>query len=245
MCGIIGYVGGKDALPILIAGLTSLTYRGYDSAGIAVVNHGDLTVVKTAGKVSDLTAKIGDRPIPGHTGLGHTRWATHGEPSDVNSHPHIDCAGQFAVIHNGIFENSAALRAQLIAEGHAIRSKTDTEVFAHLVEKYYAGSLEKAVRRALEDVEGAFALAVISRDEPGRIVCAKLDVPPMVIGLGANEMFISSDISSLIRFTKKVVIVEDGEMAVLTPTNVVIDNFRPKPVVGRRQQPRDRVFSVD
>ncbi|MFN8532873.1 MAG: glutamine--fructose-6-phosphate transaminase (isomerizing) [Dehalococcoidia bacterium] len=245
MCGIVGYVGANDALPILMAGLTSLTYRGYDSAGVALVHDSALEVVKCAGKVGDLAARLDGYHLPGSTGIGHTRWATHGEPSDVNAHPHIDSHGDFAVVHNGIFENSNELRERLIAKGCIIRSQTDTELFAHLVALHYDGSFEAAVKGALGQVKGAFALVVASRLDPGKLIAAKLDTPPLVVGVGEEELFVSSDISSLLRFTKNVVILEDGEMAVLTPNEVFIDLFRAQPVIGRRRPPTERVLSVD
>jgi glucosamine--fructose-6-phosphate aminotransferase (isomerizing) len=245
VCGIVGYVGNEAALPVLMAGLTSLTYRGYDSAGVAVLDGSTLQVVKCAGKVADLAARLADRPLSGSTGIGHTRWATHGEPSDVNAHPHIDTRGDFAVVHNGIFENSSELRERLRAQGCLIRSQTDTELFAHLVSLHYRGDFEAAVKAALAEVKGSFALVVASRFHPSTLIAAKLDTPPLVIGIGAGEMFISSDISSLMRFTKRVVILEDGEMAVLTPKNVLVDLFRAEPVVGRRRPANERVLSVD
>ncbi|MCS6802818.1 MAG: glutamine--fructose-6-phosphate transaminase (isomerizing) [Dehalococcoidia bacterium] len=245
MCGIIGYVGSNQALPVLMAGLTHLTYRGYDSAGVAVVDGSALQVVKCAGKVSDLAARLAGLTLSGTTGIGHTRWATHGEPSDVNAHPHTDSAGDFAVVHNGIFENSNDLRERLRARGCVIRSQTDTELFAHLVALHYDGNFEAAVKAALGQVTGSFALVVASRLHPGTLIAAKLDTPPLVIGIGAGELFVASDISSLLRFTKRVVILEDGEMAILTPTTVHVDLFRAEPVVGRRRPASERVLSVD
>lgn len=245
MCGIIGYVGSNDALPVLMAGLTSLTYRGYDSAGVAVVDGEAMRVVKCAGKVPDLAARLNGLTLSGKTGIGHTRWATHGEPSDVNAHPHTDSAGDFAVVHNGIFENSNELRERLRARGCLIRSQTDTELFAHLVALHYDGNFEAAVKAALGQVTGSFALVVASRLHPGALIAAKLDTPPLVVGIGAGELFVASDISSLLRFTKRVVILEDGEMAVLTPNNVHVDLFRAEPVVGRRRPASERVLSVD
>jgi glucosamine--fructose-6-phosphate aminotransferase (isomerizing) len=238
-------VGSQEALPVLMAGLTSLTYRGYDSAGVAVVDGSTLEVVKCAGKVGDLAARLEGRALPGTTGIGHTRWATHGEPSDVNAHPHTDSAGDFAVVHNGIFENSNELRERLRAQGCLIRSQTDTELFAHLVALNYDGNFEAAVKTALGQVTGAFALVVASRLHPGKLIAAKLDTPPLVIGIGADELFVASDISSLLRFTKRVVILEDGEMAILTPKSVHVDLFRAEPVIGRRRPASERVLSVD
>jgi glucosamine--fructose-6-phosphate aminotransferase (isomerizing) len=228
-----------------MTGLTSLTYRGYDSAGVAVVDGEALRVVKCAGKVGDLAARLDGVTLSGTTGIGHTRWATHGEPSDVNAHPHTDSAGDFAVVHNGIFENSNDLRERLRARGCLIRSQTDTELFAHLVALHYDGNFEAAVKAALGQVTGSFALVVASRLHPGTLIAAKLDTPPLVVGIGAGELFVASDISSLLRFTKRVVILEDGEMAVLTPNNVHVDLFRAEPVVGRRRPASERVLSVD
>ncbi|MBE7158522.1 MAG: class II glutamine amidotransferase, partial [Rhodospirillales bacterium] len=171
MCGIVGYLGEKNAVPLIVDGLRRLEYRGYDSAGLAVLTDDNELVIRRApGKLCNLQAVIDKDPVTGRSGIGHTRWATHGRPTEENAHPHRDCSGNFVVVHNGIVENYAALKRQLSIEGHLFCTETDTEVLAHLVEKHWAGSLEAAVRRSLQDVSGVFALAVISRSDPGTIV---------------------------------------------------------------------------
>jgi glucosamine--fructose-6-phosphate aminotransferase (isomerizing) len=204
MCGIIGYIGSKRALPVLLDGLKRLEYRGYDSAGVAVLHDNTLQVRRVKGKIRELEESLKASPLEGRCGLGHTRWATHGRPSEENAHPHRDCSGTLVVVHNGIIENYLPLKEKLIAEGHAFQTETDTEVIAHLVEKYFDGSLESAVRRALQDLEGAYAVAVISAREPDKIVVAKTG-PPAVVGLGDGEFFISSDINPILSHTPRVV----------------------------------------
>jgi glucosamine--fructose-6-phosphate aminotransferase (isomerizing) len=224
MCGIVSYVGGQPALPILIEGLRRLEYRGYDSAGIAVVD-GGVSVVKAKGKLAELEKKLRARaPLPGTSGIGHTRWATHGRPSDENAHPHTDCGREVAVIHNGIVENYALLRDELLAEGHRFASETDTEVLAHLVERELAqgaGTLEVAVTRALAHVRGTFGLAVVSARDPAKVVAARRG-SPLVLGVGQGEYFVASDVSALIRHTKQVIYLEDDEVATLTPQGFAI-----------------------
>ena len=183
MCGIIGYLGPKPVVPILVDGLKKLEYRGYDSAGIAVVDKKRIHLKRVKGKICDLEKYLGSASPDGYCGVGHTRWATHGRPSEENAHPHQDCTGSLVVVHNGIIENYLRLKKNLIKEGHSFRTETDTEVIAHLIEKYYQGSLEKAVQQAVQDLEGAFAIAVISLQEPEKIVTAK-NGPPAVVGLG-------------------------------------------------------------
>ncbi len=213
MCGIVGYIGKRDAAPILMEGLHRLEYRGYDSAGIAVVRAGELRVAKCKGRVRDLE-KIMPERFKGSPGIAHTRWATHGEPSDRNAHPHCDGANRIAVIHNGIVENAAALRRRLEAEGVVFRSETDTEVLAHLIAKMPHNSLEDAVRAALRMVVGAYGLAVLDAARPESIVVAR-NGSPVVLGIGEREMFVASDASALVRHTKSVVHLDDGEIAVL------------------------------
>ncbi len=213
MCGIIGYVGRRDAAPILIEGLHRLEYRGYDSAGIAVARVGELRLVKCKGRVRDLDKLLPER-FKGSPGIAHTRWATHGEPSDRNAHPHCDTANRIAVVHNGIIENAAALRARLIAEGVTFRSETDTEVLAHLIAAMPEGPLDEAVRAALRLVTGTWGLAVLDAARPDAIVVAR-NGSPVVLGIGEREMFVASDTAALVRHTKSVVHLDDGEIAVV------------------------------
>ncbi len=227
MCGIIGYVGSKDVVPILLEGLKKLEYRGYDSAGIAVIDVGKIQRRRVKGKISELEKSLEETPLTGHFGVGHTRWATHGRPSEENAHPHQDCTGSLVVVHNGIIENYLPLKNKLREEGHTFQTETDTEVIAHLVEKYYDGSLEKAVQLALKDLEGDFAIAVISVNDPEKIVAAKMG-PPAAVGIGEQEFFVSSDINPLLSHTKDVVFLEDGEMAVIEPTGAKFCDFSGK-----------------
>jgi glucosamine--fructose-6-phosphate aminotransferase (isomerizing) len=225
MCGIVGYVGAKPAAPVLLEGLARLEYRGYDSAGIALVTEeGELYIRKRAGKVADLRDALdGDTP-PSHAGLGHTRWATHGRPNDLNAHPHTDCTGELTVIHNGIIENFIELRAELEATGHTFASETDTEAIAHLVEAAYEGDLAAAVRTALRRAHGAYALAVIHRGEPDRIVGARMNVP-LVVGLGEGEAFLASDVAAVLAHTRRVIFLEEGDVADIRPERVVITDL--------------------
>src|SRR3954464_5299888 len=197
MCGIVGYTGPREAGPILLEGLRRLEYRGYDSAGIALLDDGgDVFVEKRAGKLSNLTAALGDQTPHAGIGLAHTRWATHGRPNDLNAHPHQDCTGNITVIHNGIIENFSELRDGLEARGHTLTSETDTEAIAHLVEESYQGDLADAVRAALRQLDGAYALAAMHRDERDRLVGARLDVP-LVVGIGEGENFLASDVAAI------------------------------------------------
>ena len=223
MCGIIGYSGPRLAAPVLLDSLTRLEYRGYDSAGIAVLDdEGGTVVAKSNLKVADLVHQLEVVGIPdGHTGIGRTRWATHGRPTVVNAHPHRDCTGRINIIHNGIIENYRELRVELIAAGHVFTSDTDTEVVPHLIEQYYDGDLAEAVRMALQRIRGAYALVAITALEPGRIVGARLNAP-LVVGLGDDEIFVSSDITALIPYTKRVVLIGEGQMASATPAGVTI-----------------------
>ncbi|HSD30265.1 MAG TPA: glutamine--fructose-6-phosphate aminotransferase, partial [Vicinamibacteria bacterium] len=189
MCGIVGYVGGRDAVPLILDGLRRLEYRGYDSAGLAVVTGGVLERRRSAGKLENLVASLAAEPLGGEWGVGHTRWATHGRPTEENAHPHQDCAGRIVVVHNGIVENHLELKGRLSAAGHRFVTQTDTEVVAHLVESVYRGSLEAAVREALPQIQGVYALLLLHRDEPRRLVAARMG-PPLVIGLGADERFV-------------------------------------------------------
>jgi glucosamine--fructose-6-phosphate aminotransferase (isomerizing) len=216
MCGIVGYVGPRDAVPVIIDGLRRLEYRGYDSAGVAVVRSGELLRRRSAGKLAALEASLRSEPLCGDFGVGHTRWATHGRPSEENAHPHQDCAGRIVVVHNGIIENHLALKARLVAEGHRFETQTDTEVVAHLVESLYRGSLEDAARRAVAALEGTFAVVLLHRDEPQRLVAARMG-PPMVVGLGEGEHFVASDVPALLPYTRDFLFLEDGDVAVVTP----------------------------
>ena len=231
MCGIVGYVGHRDSVPIILDSLRRLEYRGYDSAGIAVIDAaGSLAGSKAEGKLARLAERLGSQPLHGSTGLGHTRWATHGRPSDQNAHPHLDCSGTFAVIHNGIIENYASLRERLQAGGHEFVSETDTEVLAHLVEENYAGDLEQAVRMTLREVRGAFALGVISAKQPERLVFARSGASPLVIGIGDGEMFIASDTPAILQYTRKQVILREGEMVVVDRGGYCLTDFDGKPI---------------
>ncbi len=222
MCGIVGYTGPREAGPILIEGLKRLEYRGYDSAGIALVDdQGDLFVEKRAGKLANLQTAIADRTPHAAIGLAHTRWATHGRPNDLNAHPHQDCTGEITVIHNGIIENFQELRDGLAARGHRLTSETDTEALAHLVEESYAGDLADAVRAALRQVEGAYAIAVMHRGENDRLVGARQDVP-LVVGLADGESFLASDVAAILAHTNRVVFLEEGDVVDLHPWGATI-----------------------
>ncbi|MDX9871401.1 MAG: glutamine--fructose-6-phosphate transaminase (isomerizing) [Clostridia bacterium] len=224
MCGIVGYIGPQDATSLLVSGLKRLEYRGYDSAGVAVIEKDMIKVVKAAGKLSNLEKKLAADSPRGKIGIGHTRWATHGRPSDINSHPHQGCSDNFAVVHNGIIENYLELKEWLIDEkGHIFTSETDTEVIAHLVEEFYDGDLVKAVRKTLEKVHGSYALGVISVNEPDKIVAARKD-SPLIVGLGQGENFIASDIPAILNHTRNVYLVEDNEVIILTAEKVTILN---------------------
>ena len=216
MCGIMGYLGPQDAAPILLDGLRRLEYRGYDSAGIAVHDGSSLRVAKAEGKLDRLVGQLDERPLKGSFGIGHTRWATHGPPSDRNAHPHADPSGDIAVVHNGIIENFTALKEELIAKGAAFASDTDTEVIAHLVAEEYDGDLLEAVRRAVRRTEGAYALVAMSKQEPGRIVAVRM-ISPLVIGIGEGEMFLASDIPAVLHHTRSFAIIENGEMVDMSP----------------------------
>ncbi len=223
MCGIVGYIGDKDATPILLEGLKRLEYRGYDSAGIAVLTNGKITIEKESGKISQLEKLIEDDHISGKLGIAHTRWATHGHPTKLNAHPHSDCHGRLALIHNGIIENYSAIKTKLAAAGHKFTTETDTEALVHLIEEYYTDkvSLEEAVRAALSQVEGTYGIAVISRTEPDTLVAARKG-SPLVVGIGENEYVVASDVSAIISHTKDVTYLEDNEIAIISRDKVVI-----------------------
>ena len=221
MCGIVGYIGNKKALPILLDGLKQLEYRGYDSAGVAVLSKGRIKTAKKSGKIKDLVAMTIERPDldSANLGIGHSRWATHGAPTNINAHPHSGCSNNIAIVHNGIIENFSVLKERLLEEGHKFKSETDTEVIAHLIEKYYKGDLKEAVLKTLKELEGSFALGVISSNEPGKLVCARRE-SPLIIGIGKDENFIASDVPAILKHTKKVIYLDDGEIGVLTKDSV-------------------------
>ena len=240
MCGIVGYVGKKSVVPIIIEGLRRLEYRGYDSAGIAVAGNGEgLQLRRAEGKLRNLEEAIRLKPLDGTYGIGHTRWATHGRPTEENAHPHRDCTGKIVVVHNGIVENYLSLKKKLTEEGHKFTTETDTEIIAHLIEKYSAStgnghrrSLEDAVRQAIKQLTGVFALAVISTDDPNKIVAAR-NGPPAVVGLGNDEYFVASDVPAILYHTRDIFFLADGDMAIVTADGVKLTDFDGKPV--RRQ----------
>jgi glucosamine--fructose-6-phosphate aminotransferase (isomerizing) len=234
MCGIVGYVGHGDAVAFILPGLRRLEYRGYDSAGIATVSGMSLNVRKATGKIADLEALLAsDRP-PGTLGVGHTRWATHGRPSDANAHPHLDCHGQLAIVHNGIIDNYRELRRVLAAEGHRFRSQTDSEVIAHLIERYQTNGLEAAVVRAARDLQGAYALACVDRNATDTLIAIRRGSSPLVIGFGRGETFLSSDIPALLGHTREILVLEEDELAVLTPAGITLRTLDGMPI---RRQP--------
>ena len=238
MCGIVGYVGKKRVVPVILDGLKRLGYRGYDSAGIAVAGDGDgLQIRRAEGKLRNLEEAIRLKPLDGTYGIGHTRWATHGRPTEENAHPHRDCTAKVVVVHNGIIENYVVLKKKLAEEGHKFSTETDTEVIAHLVEKYFLSkrnghqpSLEEAVRKALCELHGVFALAVIAVDEPNKIVAAR-NGPPAVIGLGKDEYFVASDVPAILYHTRDLFFLADGDLAVITPAGVQLTDFNGQSIV--------------
>ena len=230
MCGIIGYIGDKPVVPVLIEGLRRLEYRGYDSAGVALVKDGAVEVRRSAGKLARLEAAIADQPVDGEYGLGHTRWATHGRPTEENAHPHRDCSGRIVIAHNGIVENYLALKHELEAQGHRFETETDTEVIAHLVEREMRGDgLEHAVRRALHDVTGLVGMVLLSADDPLKLVAVR-NGPPILVGIGDNEFLVASDVPAVLTHTRDVVFLGDGEMAVITRTGVEFTDLAGNPV---------------
>jgi glucosamine--fructose-6-phosphate aminotransferase (isomerizing) len=238
MCGIVGYLGNKPVVPVLLEGLKRLEYRGYDSAGIAVVDGDQLHIRRASGKLRNLEEVLEANPCSGTYGIGHTRWATHGRPTEENAHPHRDCRGKIVVVHNGIVENYLTLKKTLISEGHTFVTETDTEVIAHLVEKYSAqsrGPLEEAVRKTLKEITGIYAVVIVSVHDPDKIVAARLG-PPLVIGLGEEESFIASDIPAILAHTRDVVFLGDHEMAVLTAHEVRLSTLEGAPVELKPQR---------
>ena len=223
MCGIVGYVGNGDASNFLIDGLRRLEYRGYDSAGIAVYENGEIKIEKKKGRLANLEEALKDAPLHGNIGIGHTRWATHGQPSDHNAHPHGDCHNHFVIVHNGIIENYMNLKKELAAKGHVFKSETDTEVVAHLLEELNDGDFLSTVKKALEKIDGSYSLVVMDKDNPDTIICTKKD-NPLIIGLGEGESFIASDIPAVINHTRKIYIIDDKEVAVVKKDSVTIYN---------------------
>ncbi|MGH7545381.1 MAG: isomerizing glutamine--fructose-6-phosphate transaminase, partial [Gemmatimonadota bacterium] len=230
MCGIVGYVGSKQAAPLLLEGLRRLEYRGYDSAGLSVLQDGRIATRKVAGKILGLAEVLETDCPPGTVGIAHTRWATHGAPTKQNAHPHTDCTGRFALAHNGIIENAGFLRKKLEALGHTFHTETDTEVLVHLIEEAFSGSLEEAVADALAEVEGTYGIAVISSADPGKVVAARLG-SPLLLGLGAEgEYWVASDASAVLAHTRDVVYLDDGELAVLTRDGYLTLDLETRPV---------------
>jgi len=229
MCGIVGYIGERKAVPIILDGLRRLEYRGYDSAGLAVYSEGKLEIRRASGKLRNLEEAILLNPVDGSYGVGHTRWATHGRPTEENAHPHRDCKGEIVVVHNGIVENYVSLKHQLQAEGHVFRTETDTEIIAHLIEKHFEGNLEAAVRDTVHEIKGVFALAVIASTDPYKIVAARSG-PPVVVGLGDGEYFVASDVPAILNHTRDVFFLADGDIAVLTREGVQLSDFEGRPI---------------
>jgi glucosamine--fructose-6-phosphate aminotransferase (isomerizing) len=237
MCGIIGYIGSRGATPLLIEGLKRMEYRGYDSAGVAVMNGAGVETRKAAGKISELERALAASPVAGDLGIGHTRWATHGVPNECNAHPHIDCKGNIAVVHNGIIENSGTLKRGLQARGHKFASETDTEVIAHLIEEAFDGNLEDAVIEALWQIEGTYGIAVVSSKDRNKIVAARKG-SPLLLGLGDGEYYVASDVSAILAQTREVVYLDDGDVAILTRDGYTVLN-------QRAQQLERRVSKID
>ena len=225
MCGIVGFTGSQNAAPILLEGLKKLEYRGYDSAGIAILNNGQITVNKVTGRIANLCEKTNDgKNLPGNIGIGHTRWATHGAPTDINAHPHLSNDGKFAVVHNGIIENYITLREELIEKGYYFESETDTEVIVHLIEMYYEGDLKKAVIKTSSRLVGSYALAVVCNDEPEKIYVAR-EASPLIIGVGVGENYFASDVTALVSYTRNVIYLDDGEFAEISPNSITVFNI--------------------
>ena len=236
MCGIVGYVGPRNAVAVILEGLRRLEYRGYDSAGVAVVKEGQLLRRRSEGKLRNLEERVRAEGLTGSFGVGHTRWATHGRPSEENAHPHQDCQGRLVVVHNGIIENYLELRARLAKAGHRFETQTDTEIVAHLVESYYDGCLETAVRKAVAELQGMYALVFLHRDEPQTLVGARLG-PPLVVGIGEGERFLASDVAALLPYTRDFLFVGDGEVVTVRPTETRITDASGAPV----DRPSERV----
>jgi glucosamine--fructose-6-phosphate aminotransferase (isomerizing) len=232
MCGIVGYIGKNEAAPVLVNGLKRLEYRGYDSAGVTIYEQGKLNTRKMVGRLAKVEEALNEKPIHGYIGIGHTRWATHGRPSDRNAHPHQDCSKKFSVVHNGIIENYITLKEELQEKGHIFNSETDTEVLPHLIEEFYQGDPAEAVRKTLTKVEGAYAMAVICEDFPDRLVVAR-KASPLIIGIGKGENYIASDIPAILPYTREILILEDGEMATITANQAEVTTFTGQPVAKK------------
>lgn len=230
MCGIVGYTGFQEAAPILLEGLKKLEYRGYDSAGIAVLNDNLIAVSKVTGRIANLCERTADgKNCPGTVGIGHTRWATHGAPTDTNAHPHMSNDGKFAVVHNGIIENYIALREELIQKGYRFESQTDTEVIVHLLEMYYTGDLKKAVIKTTARLQGSYALGVVCTDEPEKVYVAR-EASPLILGVGVGENYFASDVTALVSYTRNAIYLDDGEFAEITPDSITIFNPAGQPI---------------
>lgn len=243
MCGIVGYIGDKDATPIILNGLKRLEYRGYDSAGIALIENGKITVRRDAGKLAKLEALVKEQPLHGHVGIGHTRWATHGEPNARNAHPHIGTTGEIVLVHNGIVENYLSLREELVAEGVQFNSDTDTETIVHLIEKYYSvyGDLQQAVKKALLAIKGAHGIVVMSSREPDRIIAARIgNAGGVVLGIGEGEMYIASDLPAILEHTRRVVFLESSQMAIIKK-----DSYQIEYLNGKKSKPVEQIVSWD
>lgn len=229
MCGIVGYIGERQAAEFLLDGLSKLEYRGYDSAGIAVYNDGKITIQKKMGRLVNLKKVVDAQPNVGTIGIGHTRWATHGGPSDVNAHPHSDSKGDFVIVHNGIVENYMELKEELMAKGYEFKSETDTEVVAHLCADMYDGDFASTVRRVLHRLRGSFSLVFMCRFEPDKIICSKRD-NPLIIGLGEGENYIASDIPAILSYTRRTYILNDEEMAIIEKDKVWVTDYEGVPI---------------
>lgn len=229
MCGIVGYIGRQEAVPVLMDGLGRLEYRGYDSAGVTIFSQGKLKTTKAVGRLAKVREILSNNPLAGTVGIGHTRWATHGRPSDRNAHPHLDGAQKISVVHNGIIENYQVLKEWLQEKGHIFNSETDTEVIPHLIEEFYQGDLAQSVRRALAKMEGAYAIAVLDENHPDQIVVARKS-SPLILGIGREENFVASDIPAVLPYTREIYILEDGEMAVLTSGGIQLSDFEGRPI---------------
>ncbi|MEE9260368.1 MAG: glutamine--fructose-6-phosphate transaminase (isomerizing), partial [Candidatus Scalindua sediminis] len=244
MCGIVGYIGEKEAKAVLIEGIKRLEYRGYDSAGIAVIEGDQMIYERSVGRICELEKRIESKCNGSTIGIVHTRWATHGAPTVENAHPHVDCSKKIAVVHNGIIENSNYLKSKLQGGGHKFRSETDSEVIAHLIESYFSGNIEDAVRCALKEIEGAYGLAIISLDEPEKLIAARHG-SPLIVGIGKREYFITSDVAAILEYTKNVVYLEDNEIAVLTRDNMVTTDINNVPVSKRIDEVQWNIDKVE
>ena len=241
MCGIVGYIGKNDALPILIGGLKKLEYRGYDSSGVALIEDGKIETVRASGKIVALEDKLKSKPLHGHVGIAHTRWATHGAPTEQNAHPHQSFDGNISIVHNGIIENYAILKKKLQSEGIEFKSETDTEVVAHLIARYYNGNLKEAVLKAISKIEGTFGLAVICKSEPGTLIGARRG-SPLILGIGQDEFYLASDVSAIIMHTQKVVYLDDNDIVEIKEDGYNLLNTHSQPV---QHEVQDVEFDAD